>query len=439
MVTPEGSRECAVLIENGVIRDILSPEKIPDNYQVNDLGDLVIMPGLVDTHVHINEPGRTEWEGFETATKAAAAGGITTLVEMPLNSSPVTTTPDAFAEKLDAAKGKLWVDCGFYGGVVPGNTQHIRPLIDAGVLGFKAFLIHSGIVEFPNATENDLRLAMPVIANHNLPLLVHCEIQSNSNNPYHSNPKLYHGYLSSHRRQWEEDAIDLMIRLCKEYNCRTHVVHLSSADAIPMLKQAKNQGLPLTVETCPHYLYFVAEEIPDGDTRFKCAPPIREKENRERLWDGLRSGVIDFIVSDHSPSTPDLKCLSTGDFQNAWGGIASLQFGLSIVWTEAKNRGFIIEDVVRWMCTRPAQFVGLSKRKGAIAPGFDADIVVWKPDASFVVEPSKIHHRHKLTAYEGRTLQGVVERTYLRGKKVYDKKTFASQPCGSVLLRTQGD
>lgn len=438
IVTSKGIRDGAVLIAEGIIRDIGDSNRIPSDYTVDDVGDSVVMPGLVDTHVHINEPGRTEWEGFETATKAAAAGGITALVEMPLNSSPVTTTAKAFQEKLDAAKDKLWVDCGFYGGVIPGNSNNIESLTKAGVLGFKAFLIHSGIDEFPNAREADLRSAMPIIAKHNLPLLVHCELTKQNPTSHISNPKSYKYYLSSRPRQWEHDAIELMIRLCREYNCRTHIVHLSSADAIPMLKKARVEGLPLTVETCPHYLYFVAEEIPDGDTRFKCAPPIREKENRAKLWDALKEGVVDFVVSDHSPSTPDLKCLNTGNFQKAWGGITPLQFGLSIVWTEARKRGFGVEDIARWMSARPAEFVAL-KRKGKIAQGYDADMVVWNPDASFVVEPSTMQHRHKLTSYEGRKLHGVVEKTYLRGTKVYDKGVLAQKPSGTVLLRTQTD
>lgn len=434
VVTPQGVRDCAVLIKDGVIEEVCPPETIPADYDVDDVRDLVVMPGLVDTHVHINEPGRTEWEGFETATKSAAAGGITTLVDMPLNSSPVTTTLSALRTKLASAQGKLWVDCGFYGGIIPGNAEHVQSLIDAGVLGFKAFLIHPGIDEFPSVSENDLRSTMPVIAKDNLPLLVHCELQTHSRTPslQYSNHRIYRDYLYSRPRQWEHDAIDLMIRLCREFNCHTHIVHLASADAIPLIQRAQEEGLSLTVETCPHYLYFVAEEIPNGDTRFKCAPPIREREHRERLWDGLNNGVIDFIVSDHSPCPPEMKRVDEGDFQKAWGGISSLQFGLSIIWTEARRRGFTIDDVARWMCSRPAEFVGL--KKGKIESGYDADIVVWNPDALFVARPEMIHHRHKLTPYEGRTLDGVVERTYLRGRKIYDRGTF-SQPIGKVLQR----
>jgi allantoinase len=436
ILTPAGLRHCAILVEGGVVKDLASPTEIPSRFQVDDVGELVVMPGLVDTHVHINEPGRTDWEGFEFATKAAAAGGITTLVDMPLNSSPVTTTVSAFHTKLAAAARKLWVDCGFYGGVIPGNVDQIQPLIDAGVLGFKAFLIHSGIDEFPSVSESDLRAVMPIIARNNLALLVHCELGTDSDIPPFpsSNPRRFADYLAFRPPQWEHDAIDMMIRLCREYNCRTHIVHLASAGAIPAIQRARNEGLYLTVETCPHYLYFIAEEIGDGKTQFKCAPPIRVKEHREGLWKGLKDGVIDFIVSDHSPSTPDLKCLQTGDFQKAWGGIASLQIGLSIIWTEAQRRGVGVDEVARWMCERPARLVGLENRKGTIASGLDADFVVWNPDVSFVVDRTMIHHRHTLTPYEGATLRGTVERTYLRGEKVYDRGRLSAQPHGKVLL-----
>ena len=471
VVTPDGVRPAAVLVHEGKITDVVGSDQIPGDYDVEDLGDLVLMPGLVDTHVHINEPGRTEWEGFETATKAAAAGGITTLVDMPLNSTPVTTTVAAFEEKLSAAKGKLHVDCGFYAGLIPGNNEHIQPLIEAGVFGVKAFLIHSGIDDFPNASEHDLRSAMPIIAKHNIPLLVHCELaNSNPSVPTRrdeissrhrragqsairpsrlvgtrsrlaigepDNAKSYREYLSSRPSQWELDAINLMITLSREYTCKVHIVHVSSADAIPALREARGAGLPLTTETCPHYLYFTAEEIPDGDTRFKCAPPIRENENRERLWKGLADGVLDFVVSDHSPSLPALKCLEAGDFQKAWGGIASLQFGLSIVWTEARKRGHSLMDIVEWMSHRPARFLGLD-RKGKIVRGYDADFVIWDPDEPIVVGKGAIFHRHALTPYEGRSLYGSIKKTILHGKCVYDRREgFLDNPAGQLLLRTR--
>lgn len=437
VVTSEGIQKAAVAIDGGIIQEIREFSDIPPNWPVEDVGDLVVMPGLIDTHVHINEPGRTEWEGFETATRAAAAGGITTLVDMPLNSSPVTTTVSALRKKLSAAERKLYIDCGFYGGLVPGNTHEIPGLIAGGVLGLKAFLIHSGIDEFVNASEPDLRAGMPILAKHHIPLLVHCELQTKLAEPQTSNPRSYSAYLASRPRLWEHDAIALMVRLCREFQCRTHIVHLSSADAVPTLRAARRDGLPLTVETCPHYLFFTAEDIPDGDTRFKCAPPIRERENKERLWEGIKEGVVDCIVSDHSPSPPHMKLIEEGDFQKAWGGIASLQLGLSIVWTEARKRGFSIEHLAHWMCKSPAELVGLDNKKGIIAPGFDADLVLWEPEKDFTVEPDSLFHRHTLTPYEGRKLQGTIVKTYLRGERVFDDKRFPSEPRGAVLLRSK--
>jgi len=434
IVTPDGIRDGAVLIQGGRITDVVSREDIPKDWPVEDVGDSVLMPGLVDSHVHINEPGRTEWEGFETATRAAAAGGITTLVDMPLNSSPVTTTVEAFEQKLAAARGKLWVDCGFYAGLIPGNTAHLEPLIDTGVLGVKAFLVHSGIDDFPNATEADLRAGMPILARSGVPLLVHAECDLGTS-PDLTDPRSYAAYVASRPKAWENEAIRLMVDLCNEYGCRTHIVHLSSGEAVSILRAARQDGLPLTVETCPHYLFFAAEDIPDGDTRFKCAPPIRERENCERLWQALREGVIDFVVSDHSPSLPSLKRLDEGDFQQAWGGIASLQLGLPIVWTAARGRGGSVSDVAEWMCRGPAHFLRLDHRKGTIESGKDADLVVWNPEEAFTVAPSMIQHRHHLTPYEGQTLHGVVERTFLRGVKVFESGQFLGSPVGRVVLR----
>ncbi len=452
VVTPEGVRDASVVVRDGVICAVISPKEIPSDLPVNNVGDLVVMPGLVDSHVHINEPGRTEWEGFETATRAAAAGGITTLVDMPLNSTPVTTSVSALRSKLKAAEGKLTVDCGFYAGVIPENVHDLEPLLDAGVVGAKAFLIHSGIDDFPNVSESDLRRAMPIIVRHNLPLLVHCELNSDTLTPVPSpngrgvapanvgdgvrvNARSYAHYLSSRPRSWEHAAIELIVRLAREYGCKVHIVHVSSADAIPMIRDAKVSGLNITAETCPHYLYFSSENIPDADTRFKCAPPIREEENRNRLWGALREGVLDCIVSDHSPSTPALKCLDSGDFQKAWGGIASLQFGLSIVWTEARKRNHSLSDMARWMCDRPARLVDL-KRKGRIAPGFDADFVVWNPEQSFAITKSMIYHRHPVTPYEGQTLGGIVERTILRGQTIYERGKGFRERLGQILSRS---
>lgn len=434
VVTPDGVRPASIVIEDGRIAAIGSYDSAAAGAE--DFGNLVVLPGLVDTHVHINEPGRTEWEGFETATKAAAAGGITTLVDMPLNSSPVTTTVQAFRAKLEAAKGKLFVDCGFYAGLIPGNAEHLQSLIDAGVLGVKAFLINSGIEEFPNVGEHELHEAMPLLARNAVPLLAHCELTPGGHTQgVLQDRRSYSDYLASRPGEWEKRAIELVIDCCRKYKCPTHIVHLSDADALQMIREARRH-LPLTVETCPHYLVFSAEEINDGDTRFKCAPPIRGKENQNRLWEGLRRNEIDFIVSDHSPSPPQLKCLESGDFQNAWGGIASLQFGLPAIWTAARTRGFSLPDVARWMAYNPAKLVGLDQRKGSIAPGFDADFVIFDPDASFTVTPSMIIHRHKVTPYEGSTLTGVVHSTFLRGKKIASNNSVPSTPAGAIILRS---
>jgi allantoinase len=437
VVTAGGMRAAMVVIAGEKIVDVTDFRSLPDSLPVEDAGDRVVLPGLVDTHVHINEPGRTEWEGFTTATRAAAAGGITTLVDMPLNCSPVTTTALALALKIQAARDKLWVDCGFYGGVVPGVSGQIGPLIAAGVLGFKAFLCHSGIDEFPNATESDLRAVMPELARAGVPLLVHAELTGPAPVSAPTTATLsrsYNRHLASRPREWEHEAIRLLIDLCRDYGCHVHIVHLSSADSIPLLARARAEGLPLTVETCPHYLAFAAEEIPDGDPRYKCAPPIRERENRERLWEGLQQGMIDTIGSDHSPAPPELKHLETGDVWRAWGGIASLQLSLPIVWTEARRRGFPIDELARWMARDPARLVGISDMKGEIAPGRDADLVVFDPDATFTVEGTKLYHRHKATPYEGQVLAGRVEATYLRGRAVYRSGDLVETPWGQTLL-----
>jgi allantoinase len=436
VVTPAGLRAAAVLVRGEKIVAVVAPGEVPADCPVEDVGELVILPGVVDTHVHINEPGRTEWEGFETASKAAAAGGITTLVDMPLNSSPVTTTPVALAGKLAAAEGKLWVDCGFYGGIVPGNIDQLRPLIAAGVLGFKAFLCPSGIDEFPAATAADLHAALPQLAAAGLPLLVHAELVGSAAAGACSDPKSYRAHLASRPREWEHSAIRLVIDACRACRGSVHIVHLSSADALSIIRAARADGLPLTVETCPHYLFFAAEEIPDGDPRFKCAPPLRERENRERLWQGLRAGLIDTVGSDHSPAPPALKHLESGNLREAWGGIASLQLSLSVMWTAAERHGGVtLLDVANWMSRAPAKLVGLEGRKGALAAGCDADLVVFEPEAEFTVTPSMLHHRHKVTPYEGQRLRGVVARTYLRGRKIYDAGRFADAPSGRPLLR----
>jgi allantoinase len=419
VATATGTRPAAVLIRGGTIIDVVDRAAVPPGCPVLDAGPLVVMPGIVDSHVHVNEPGRTEWEGFETATRAAAAGGVTTIVDMPLNSVPATTTLAALEAKLEAARGRLSVDCGFWGGVVPGNTRELDALVDAGAAGFKCFLVPSGVDEFPHVGECDLREALPVLAARGVPLLVHAELAVTE--PEASgDPRRYAGYLASRPREWENEAVRLLVRLCRETGARVHVVHLSSSDALPLLAEARRQGLPMTVETCPHYLTFDAEAVPDGRTEFKCSPPIREHENRERLWTALRERVIDMVVSDHSPCTPALKEQRSGDFMKAWGGISSLQLGLPAVWTEARGRGFGLDDVVRWMCEQPARLAGLSGRKGRLEAGCDADLIVFDPDAELVVTEKAVKHRHQLTPYLGRRLTGVVRTTLLRGTVVYD-------------------
>jgi len=348
-----------------------------------------------------------------------------------LNASPVTTTLNAFEEKIKAAQGKLHTNCGFWGGIVPGNEKEIEPLIEKGVLGFKAFLTHSGIDEFPNVTEEDLRKAMPIIAKYGLALLVHCELSDNEQ-PATSNNRLYQNYLASRPKQWEDDAIALMIRLCEEYNCRTHIVHLSSADSIEQIARAKQKGLPLTVETAQHYLYFNAEDIRDGCTEYKCAPPIREKENNERLWQALKAGIIDFVATDHSPAPPAMKELVSGDFMKAWGGISSIQFALPILWTAAKKHNCKLEEMAKWLCEKPALLPHLMS-KGYIAKGKDADFVVWSPEKSFSVTENIIYHKHKITPYLNEELYGVVEQTWLCGQKIVAEGKFLHLNKGSIL------
>ena len=440
VVTEHGVGPASLHITRGYISAISIFEDVPATaLEVIEAGpESIVMPGLVDTHVHINEPGRTDWEGFETATRAAAAGGVTTIVDMPLNSIPATTTMDGLKAKLAAAEGKLHVDTAFWAGVVPGNTSELEKLWEAGVVGFKCFLIHSGVDEFPNVRESDLREAMPVLARLGAPLIVHAEVpgpvESCCQSLTGESSSSYQTFLKSRPREAENEAVALMIKLSRETGCRIHIVHHSSAEALPTLKRAKSFGLPLTVETCPHYLHFAAEDIPDGATEFKCCPPIRERANREALWEGLRDGTVDFVVSDHSPCPSGMKLGEQGVFMNAWGGISSLQLRLPIMWTDASTRGFTIEELTKWLCRAPAQQIGFNL-KGAIKDGCDADIVIWNPDKEFIVEPSMIHHRHKLTPYAGEVLHGAVEKTFLRGQMVYDDGAFVSSPTGRTVLR----
>jgi allantoinase len=437
VVAHGGLREAGVVIENGRITRLVEAARARGEGRVLDVGDRVVMPGLVDAHVHINDPGRAEWEGFRAATGAAAAGGVTTLVDMPLNSIPPTTTTAAFVAKREAARGRLFVDCAFWGGLVPDNAAEVEPLIRAGVAGFKAFLVPSGVEEFPHVEERHLRKALRVLFTHRLPLLVHAE-RSGAFRSELGDPRCYSNYLASRPPASETDAIRLLVELGRETGATIHVVHLSSADALPLLREARREGLAMSVETCPHYLFFAAEDVPEGRTEFKCSPPIRERANRERLWAGLGEGTIDMIVSDHSPCAPELKGLDRGDFFRAWGGISSLQFRLPVVWTEARRRGFGLDRLAEWLCHRPAALAGLAERKGGIAPGLDADLVIFDPEASFTLEPEAMRHRHRLTPYRGQRLEGVVEVTILRGEVVYDRGLVSPSPRGEPLLLSHG-
>ncbi|MDQ0948646.1 allantoinase [Streptomyces phaeochromogenes] len=432
VITPEGTRAASVAVSGGKITAVLAHDaEVPAGARLEDFGDDVLLPGLVDTHVHVNDPGRTEWEGFWTATRAAAVGGITTLVDMPLNSLPPTTTVDHLRTKKDVARSKAHIDVGFWGGALPDNVKDLRPLHDAGVFGFKAFLSPSGVDEFPELDQEQLALSLAEIAGFDGLLIVHAE------DPHHlaaapqKSGQKYADFLASRPRDAENTAITNLIAQAKRLDARVHVLHLSSSDALPLIAAAKAEGVRITVETCPHYLTLTAEEVPDGASEFKCCPPIREAANQDLLWQALADGTIDCVVTDHSPSTADLK---TDDFATAWGGISGLQLSLSAVWTAARARGYGMEDVVRWMSSRTAGLVGLDDRKGAIAVGLDADFAVLAPDETFTVDPAALQHRNRVTAYAGRTLHGVVRSTWLRGERIVTDGQFAD-PRGQLLSR----
>lgn len=427
-------RNAAVLMQDGMIVDVISRNEIPTGIQTEDFGNDVIMPGLIDAHVHINEPGRTDWEGFESATRAAAAGGVTTLMDMPLNSAPVTISVSSLLKKIDASTGKRFVDCGFYGGLIPGNEHEIEPLIEAGITGVKAFLCHSGIDDFPNATEKELRAVMPILAKHDIPLLVHAELVD-ANAPEIHHPQKYLEYMHSRPEHWEVNAIKMMLNLSRETGCRVHIVHLAAASAIPILEKAKKEGLPVTVETAPHYLFFASENIPDADTRFKCAPPIRTESNRKLLWEGLKSGLIDFVATDHSPSTLSLKELESGNLVKAWGGISSLQLFLPALWSAAKEEGCSLGDIARWTSKNPASFLGL-KNKGDIQKGMKADLFVWQPEERFRVDAHDLHHKNPCTPYDGYELSGRVKATWLDGVKVFDSQKVFGKPTGEIIKKS---
>ncbi len=441
VVTPEGIRPGVVLIEGSKIAAVERFEYPCDHLTVIDAGELYVLPGLVDVHVHINEPGRTEWEGFASATQAAAAGGCTCLVDMPLNCIPSTTSVAALDEKRRAAKGKAYVDVAFWGAIVPGNSGEIVPLANSGVRGFKCFLTHPGTDEFEMVTEADLRQAMPKIAETGLPLLAHAELPP----PVlaacadlaagSADWRVYNTYLASRPPEAELSAIRLLIKLCRDYGCHTHIVHLSTAEALPELQKAKAEGLPLTVETCPHYLFFEAGSIPERATEYKCAPPLRNAANRDALWDGLGNGIVDLVATDHSPCPPAMKDLEGGSFRTAWGGISSLSLSLPAMWTEASKRGFSLTDIVRWMAEAPSKLAGLEDRKGSLAPGLDADLVLFDPYAEFEVTEERLYFRHPCTPYLGKRLRGEVKMTILGGRICFNQGLVEESAQGREVLR----
>jgi allantoinase len=427
VVLPDGERPAAVGLRGGRIVAIAGYHELDDAYPTSeDLGQVALLPGLVDTHVHVNEPGRTEWEGFATATRAAAAGGVTTIVDMPLNSIPPTVDVAALEAKQRAASGQCHVDVGFWGGAVPGNTEHLVALHEAGVFGFKCFLIDSGVPEFPPLERDGLAGALRAV---DALFVVHAEDPARVGSAPSS--RTYSDFVTSRPPAAEVSAIELAVSSARSAGARVHILHLSAASALGLLAAAKADGVRVTAETCPHYLSLTAEQVPDGATQFKCCPPIRDAVNQDALWEGLFAGTIDCVVSDHSPCTPDLKRPDTGDFAAAWGGIASLQLGLSIVYSEAVARGHTLAEVVDWMARRPADLVGLT-HKGRIAVGADADLVAFDPQAAQTVDPAALHHRHAVTPYAGQTLRGVVRRTWLRGVEV-----DGATPRGQFLRRMQ--
>jgi allantoinase len=439
VVTPNAVRPAALLVEGDRLLDVIATDQVPAQTEVHDFGGAAILPGLVDSHVHINDPGRAEWEGFETATRAAAAGGYTLLVDMPLNCLPATTNVAALDAKRAAAKGRCRVDWMAWGGVVADNPHDIEPLAKAGVPGFKCFLVHPGIDGFTMVTEQQLRTALPHIVRTGLPLLVHAELPSPIDQATtklaDADWSLYETYLQSRPDEAELSAIRMLLSACREFKFRLHIVHLSASKALPELRAARAEGLPVSVETCPHYLHLSAESIPRGATLFKCAPPIRSRENCDRLWQGLRAGTIDLVATDHSPCPPEMKRLAEGNFQTAWGGIASLSVALPLMYTEASKRGFSLADIARWMSEAPANLAGCHTRKGRLAAGLDADFVVFDPESEFVLSEDRLHYRHPVSPYLGEKVRGEVKATYVRGHLIFTDGKFPGEPIGVECLR----
>jgi len=427
--------EATLHIKDEKIYQIFNGTHSKENTSLLDYNNLIVMPGIIDAHVHINEPGRTNWEGFDTATKAAAIGGITTLIEMPLNANPVTTTVNAFKLKQKASTNKLHVNCGFYGGIIPANSNDIEDLIKAGVFGIKGFLIHSGIDEFPNVTKEHLETIAPILKKHDIPLLLHCEL-NDDDVPEVNNPKSYREYLYSRPQHWETNAIDLALDIQKRFDIKVHIVHLSASEGLERIKKRKQLTNKLTVETCSHYLYFNAEGIPDASPIYKCAPPIREKANNDLLWNALLNDEFNFLSSDHSPAPPERKQLESGDFFKAWGGISGLQFTLSLLYSEGKKRGLTLEKLIPLLTKNPAQFLGLDHQKGNLLEGFDADIIVWDDSKEFTITENSIQHKHKATPYLNETFFGKVIHTFVNGVQVVEDSKLRTLQQGKLLLKT---
>lgn len=433
VLMPDGRLAPAtVTARDGIITSL--SEGAPSDPNTVDLGDDALLPALTDTHVHLNEPGRTEWEGFYTGSRAAAAGGVTLLVDMPLNSIPVTTTADALEQKIAAARGQLQIDCAFWGGVIPGNELELAPMARRGVYGFKAFLCPSGIDEFPAASERDLLRAMPVLRDSGVPLLVHAELEAELAQIPAGEPSEYRRYLHSRPKEWEDRAVALVIDLVARTGCRAHIVHLSSSGSLPLLRAAKAHKLPITAETCPHYLGLCAEEVPRGATEFKCAPPVRERDNQDALWAALRDGTLDFVVTDHSPCIPSLKKQQTGDFLEAWGGIASLQLGARSVWTAARRRGIDLATMWSWMSHAPAGWLGLPER-GQISRGAVADLVRFRLTEEIPLDPRELLHKHPTTPWAGRGMSGQIVTTWMRGEPVWSDGQIVGAARGAVRLK----
>jgi allantoinase len=437
VLTPEGVQAAAIHVAEGRIVRVGAFDDVPPSASLVEAGGALVFPGLVDTHVHVNEPGRTEWEGFATATRAAAAGGVTTLLDMPLNSIPPTTNVPALEAKRAAALGRCAVDTGFLGGLVPGNATELAPLHSAGVFGFKCFLCPSGVDEFPPMSPRDLREAAPTLAALDALLMVHAEwppaLERDAGAS--GDRRSYATWLASRPVTAEVDAVRFLIGLAREWGLRVHVVHVSASETPELIAAARAEGVRMTAETCPHYLGFAAEEIPDGATEYKCAPPIREARHREGLWEALARDRLDAVVSDHSPAPAAMKLREEGDFLQAWGGIASLQLRLPAIWTGARARGYPPERLAAWLCAGPARLAGLTGRKGVIAAGHDADLVLWHPEKEFVVNDTVLRHRHPITPWLGRTLAGVVEATYLRGEQAYARGAADPPARGRLLTR----